>query len=266
MHNKRQRAVNRIVLLGASNLTLSLRIIVHLLQQSVGSPSEVLVAAGHGRSYGHNSRMLLRELPGIVHSGLWQQLHSDQLYSGNSLPVYALLTDIGNDIPYGCLPEQIVEWIAWCVEQLQQINAHIVVTNLPIASIELLSEVRFSVLRRLIFPSCRLARHDVIERAHAVYQHLCELAVQRQVTLLKPDDRHIGIDGIHVSLWKRRDYYQQLFKDLKGLWELDSEYTRIPSLSWRRHPQFAERRVFGRIRQADQPSGLLSDCSSVSLY
>ena len=35
---------NRIFLLGASNLTMSHRLIVQLLQQRCGSPSEVLVA------------------------------------------------------------------------------------------------------------------------------------------------------------------------------------------------------------------------------
>ena len=69
---------NRIVLLGASNLTLSLRLAIQQIQHCCGRPSEVLAAVGHGRSYGQSSQVLIRELPGIIESGLWSQLHSCQ--------------------------------------------------------------------------------------------------------------------------------------------------------------------------------------------
>jgi len=247
--------------LGASNLTLSLRIIIQLLQQIVGGPSDILVAAGHGRSYGQNSQVLMRELPGIVQCGLWQQLQSDR-----TLPVYALLTDIGNDIPYGCMPEQIIEWVLWCVQQLQQQDARIMVTNLPITSIQALPEIRFNMLRSLLFPSCKLSCNEVVERACAVHRHLNDLAVQHQVVLQEPDTGLMGVDGIHVSLWKRRDFYQSLFDNLANIWKLDTSDVNSPVLSWRQHPQFAMRRICGRTFCTTQPSGYLSDRSIVSLY
>ena len=54
---------NCIILLGASNLTLSLRLVTHLMQQQFGGPSEILVAVGHGRAYGSANQVLLRGLP-----------------------------------------------------------------------------------------------------------------------------------------------------------------------------------------------------------
>ncbi len=89
----------RIILLGASNLTLSLRLVTHLMQQRFSGPSEILAAVGHGRAYGSANQVLSRGLPGIVNSGLWPQLNSIGV-----LPTYALLTDIGNDILFGSAP------------------------------------------------------------------------------------------------------------------------------------------------------------------
>jgi len=70
---------NRFVLLGASNLTVSLRLVIQLLQRRIGGPSDVLVAAGHGRSYGEFSQVMFRELPGITSSGLWKRLELDNV-------------------------------------------------------------------------------------------------------------------------------------------------------------------------------------------
>ena len=137
---------NRIVLLGASNLTLSLRLIIQLMQHHFGGPSEVLVAAGHGRSYGQFSQVLVRGLPGITGCGLWRQFES-----ADTQPTYALLTDIGNDIPYEYTPEQILAWVGRCVEQLQKNSAHIVMTNIPIESIERLPELRYKFLRNILY-------------------------------------------------------------------------------------------------------------------
>ena len=39
-----------------------------------GRPLEVFVALGHGRSYGRSTRMLGRQLPGILECGLWPEL------------------------------------------------------------------------------------------------------------------------------------------------------------------------------------------------
>ncbi|MDR4513461.1 hypothetical protein [Nitrosomonas sp.] len=264
--------VNRLVLLGASNLTFSLRMIIQLLQQQYGAPSEVLVAAGHGRSYGQNSLVLVRELPGIVQCGLWRQL-----YASRSVPTYAFLTDIGNDIPYGYLPSQILRWVSWCIQQLQQSGAHIVMTNLPIDSIKAISERRFKVLRSVLFPTCRLSRDEIFERAYTVHQGLNELAARHLVVLYEPEPKWMGFDGIHVSLWKRQAFYRQLFCYCANSEELGSSHVRAASVidrcvdnqsyfSWRQRPRFAVRRLFGKIHYAAQPSGCLADSTTVALY
>ena len=269
------RPENRLVLLGASNLTISLRLIIELMQQYCGSPSEVLVAAGHGRSYGQGSRVLMRELPGIIQSGMWRQLHSAG--TGAEPVTYAFLTDIGNDIPYQAAPEEILSWVSWCVEQLQRQGARIVMTNLPVASIEALSERRFNLLRGIMFSSCRLSRIEVIERARRVHQGLIQMAERRQLVLREVEADWMSFDGIHIAYWKRRAFYRQILQAFEQVTRCDdqpqgrmkSSTVTTPAgtlLSWRQRPNFAVRRIFGKIKRAPQPSGFLNDQTTVALY
>lgn len=242
------------------------------MQQHCGGPSEVLVAAGHGRSYGQSSQVLVRELPGIVRSGLWRQLQT-----GEPKPVIAFLTDVGNDIPYGYTPDQILRWVSWCIQQLQHFDARIVMTNLPMTSIESLSEMRFKLLRNLIFPSCLFSRDEVIARAQAVHQGLNEFAVRHQLILYEPEPRWMGVDGIHIAFWKRYDFYRQLFgyfansgvfdkNQFKQASTPDSSDAQSIFLPWQQRPQFAVRRVFGKIKYVSQPSGYMDNNTTVSLY
>ena len=86
----------RVVLLGASNLTRGLSTAVEASRLRWGRPLEMLIAAGHGRSYGLTSRVLARTLPSILACGLW-----DELAQRATMPTAALITDIGSDLLYG---------------------------------------------------------------------------------------------------------------------------------------------------------------------
>lgn len=254
---------NRIVLLGASNLTLSLPLAIQQIQHCCGGPSEVLAAVGHGRSYGQSSQVLIRELPGIIESGLWSQLDS-----WCARPTYALLTDIGNDILYGYQPAQILQWITWCIDQLQRQSASIVVTNLPITSIESLSEWRYQFFRNVFYPFCQLSRREVIECAHAVHQGLIELAARKHYVLCEQDPAWMSPDGIHYAFGSRKRLYQHICKHFNEVHELASRAERKQTYfsSWQQRPQFAYKKMWGKERLCPQPSGLLADNTVVSLY
>lgn len=107
--------VNQIVLVGASNLTRALATAVEAPEHICGRPNRLLIAAGHGRSYGLYSRVLFRSLPGITQCGLW-----DKLRTGPTLPTFALLTDLGNDIAYGVSTGELIGWVRWCVERFTE--------------------------------------------------------------------------------------------------------------------------------------------------
>lgn len=259
------KPANRIILLGASNLTLSLRLVIHLIQQRFSGPSEILAAVGHGRAYGSANQVLLRGLPGIVASRLWPQLNSIGV-----LPTYALLTDIGNDILYGSAPEQILRQVGWCIEQLQMQSAQIVVTNLPMASIEDLSERRYTFYRNIFYPFCRLPRSETVSRVRAVYQGLIDMASRRNFTLYEQEPVWFGPDGIHVHYWKRRAFYRDVLEHFAVPGSNDKtdsgESRKELFLTWQQRPKFAYKTVLGREIQCQQPSGRLADGSSVYKY
>lgn len=256
-------SVNRVILIGASNLTLSLRMIIQHIQKNIGSPSEILVAAGHGRSYGLSSQVVIRELPGIVQCGLWNQLSARAI-----VPSYALLTDIGNDIPYGVCPEQILQWVSWCIDELAKASAQIVIVNLPIQSIEALSNKRFQFFRRLFFPSCTLSKIEVVSRARVVHQGITALAQQKQLVVCEQANQWMGADGFHVAFMRREQVFEQLCSHFVVAAEnlLSATYHPEPRLSWRQRPCFAFQRVWGKEKCCQQPSGLLSNQTAVSLY
>ena len=267
-----QAPVNRIVLLGASNLTLSMRTVIQSLQHYCGGPSEILMAAGHGRSYGQHSRVLGRELPGIVQSGLWRQLETCE-----PLPVYALITDVGNDILYGFSPEQILHWISWCIDRLRAKNARIVMTNLPITAIHALPKWRFYLLRNIMFSSCKLSHNEVLQRVNIVHQGLNALAASCQAELFEPEREWMSFDSIHYVFWKRQRFYQQFFSQCaqSGGFGLDTRQSTLhndaPSsdfstASWQQRPQFSVYRLFGKTHRIVQPSGYFTDKTTVALY
>lgn len=256
---------NRFVLLGASNLTMHLYTAIKYLQQRIGGPSDVLVAAGHGRSYGGFSQFMFRELPGILSSGLWERLESD-----NVLPTYAMLTDIGNDIPYGYSPEQILMWVNECVRRLQRQAVCIVITNIPIASIEAMPEWRYNMLRSIIFPNCQLIKDEVVERASVVHRGLLELASKHKIEIIEPSSEWFGMDAIHVRYWKRGVCYQRVTegfsKSIGSAQHIITEGNSLKLLKWKQRPRFAYKKMLGLERYNPQPSGLLTNGTAVSLY
>lgn len=253
-------SANRIILLGASNLTLSLRLVIHLMQQRLGGPSEILIAAGHGRAYGVFTQMLLRGLPAIANCGLWTQLAATE-----SRPTYALLTDIGNDILFELPPERILRAVEWCITQLQRQSAHIVVTNLPIVSIESLSERRYTFFRTIFYPSSRLSRNDTVRCARAVHTGLVEMASRLHFKLYEPELVRFGWDGIHVDYWQRKAFYQDVLQQFPNPSDRSASVGGAQEfpLTWQRRPEFAYKTVLGREVYCQQPSGQLADGSSV---
>jgi len=297
----RKTPKNRIILLGASNLTLSLRLVIHLMQQRFDGPSEILAAVGHGRAYGVSSQMLSRGLPAIAASGLWPQLEAT-----NPRPTYALLTDIGNDILYESALEQILQQVEWCVEQLQKQSAQIVVTNLPMDSIEDLSERRYIFFRNIFYPFCRLPQVETVRRARAVHRGLIDMASRLHFKLYEQESSWFGPDAIHVSYWKRRTFYRDVLEQF--LFPSDGQRgventpdKSIPSLvrqarhegnpgsavcpelveglsqdhhlgkkewllTWQRRPKFAYKTLMGREIRCQQPSGRLADGTTIFKY
>lgn len=191
--------ISRIVVLGASNLTRGFHAVVSEARAAWGSDVEVLAAHGLGRSYGASSRVLVRTLPSILQSGVWQAL--------DSLPgasTRACVTDVGNDVLYGFPAEQILAWVEEAVVRLQRVTTDITVIDLPLASVRRLPRRWFLLFRTVFYPSCRLTLAQALDGAEAVSAGLAKLAASRNLTFVRPAPSWYGLDPIHIrrALWR----------------------------------------------------------------
>jgi len=224
-------APGRIVALGASNLTRGFHAVVAASRHRWGHHVEVFAALGHGRSYGAASRFLVRTLPGILQSGLWQELDRRP-----GVTTRALLTDVGNDILYGESPAQILAWVDECVVRLQRHTTDIVLTDLPLFNIRRLSRAKFLLFRSLFVPACRLSLAEVASVAERVAEGLEAIAKRRMIRLCPLRPEWYGLDPIHIrrAMWGTA-WQQILFSGTKEtdaprapLWEGVRLYFQAP--------------------------------------
>jgi hypothetical protein len=256
------RSARRVVLLGASNLSQGIATVVQTAQNVQQQPVEVLAAAGFGRSYGMDSCVLGRTLPGIIHCGLWERLGQAQA------PTAALITDIGNDILYGVEVPQIVEWVDTVVGRLQMTQAKICLTLLPPVEPAGLSPRRFFFFRTIFFPGCRLTRDEVLSRATLLHQRLQQLCADRGVRFKEQNRAWYGLDPIHIRHRDRRHAWREILLQ----WS-DESTKEVPlarrSLSRWVHLQTRRphrRTLFGWQQRAAQPSVTWRDGTTVSFY
>lgn len=255
----------RVILLGASNLARSGGRVIHVLRTCCGGPVEIFAAHGHGRSYGIRSRVLVRELPGILQSGLWRALDERP-----PAPTAALVTDIGNDLLYEIPVPTIVDWIDECLRRLERLQARTVMTLLPLMNLESLSPGWFQFFRTLFHPHCRLPFEEVIARAHELNARLIRLAEARGVCTFEPRAEWYGIDPIHLRYRSQVAAWRLIF----STWELPSGAEATGSLhrpgsltAVRIRVAAPEKRwILGRERSCPQPALTLPDGTTVSLY
>jgi hypothetical protein len=191
--------VERVVALGASNLTRGFHTVVSTSRAVWGPQVQVLAALGHGRSYGTRSLFLFRSLPGILESGIWSELESLP-----EVPTRALVTDVGNDILYSFPTAQILAWIEEVIVRLQRFTKDIILTDLPLASIRRLSPVKFLAFRLILVPSCHLSLDQVLKTSEKVNAGLAALATAHGIRYFCLNPTWYGFDPIHIrpSLWR----------------------------------------------------------------
>jgi hypothetical protein len=199
------KARARVVALGASNLTRGLPALVAAARHRWGPDVEVVAAAGLGRSYGMESTVLVRTLPGILDCGLWADLAGRP-----PLPTRALVTDVGNDIVYGAPPERILDWIAEAVARLRRHTSDVVIAGLPLDSLRRLSRAKFLAFRTLLYRRCRLDAAQVLDAAESVSAGLEALAGAQGARFVAPDREWYGFDPVHVRPARWRSAWQTL--------------------------------------------------------
>ncbi len=254
---------SRVVLLGASNLTRGISTVVRVAQNNLPGPLEFLIACGHGRSYGQDSTVLARTLPGIRPSGLWSALES-----APSRPTWALITDVGNDLLYGVPPEQVADWVDQCLARLRAVDARIVITGPPMESLARLSRWRFTLLSRACFPFHNVRFETLRESVAKLDAALRQLAAKHQATWVAPQVEWYGIDPIHIRMRVWNAAWEKVFFSWRETDLPPNQATSGALAQWlflkRLRPEY--RRIAGFARRTTQPSGIMSNGSRVSMY
>jgi hypothetical protein len=199
------RATRRVVALGASNLTRGFQTVVATARAEWGPDVEVIAALGHGRSFGSESRVIARTIPGILESGLW-----DQLESLPPAPTRAIVSDVGNDILYGFTHTQILTWVHEVVHRLARFSDDIVLAGLPRVGAGDISHAKFLFFRSILFPRCRLSFAEVAETAQRVNDGVAALAAARGLRFVPLKEEWYSVDPIHIRPSKWREAWQEI--------------------------------------------------------
>jgi hypothetical protein len=253
-----------VVAIGASNLSRGLPRLVGTARARAGS-SDLIVAAGHGRSYGANSRVAWRRLPSILRSGLWQAL--DRLEPvATGRPTCAVVTDIGNDLLYGFSVEQTAGWVRECMTRLAARGARIALTALPLASVARAGPLRYRLLRTVYVPGCRLSLAELRAAAERLDEAVRHVAREHGAAVVEQPGDWYGFDSIHV----RRRRLDSLWSAAADAWGLPAPASppRVALAEWARIGRRAAevRSLAGVMRFTPQPVIRWPDGGSLSLY
>lgn len=249
----------RAVVLGASNVMWGLSPLVTAARCAWGTPLDLMIAAGHGRSYGVRIRVLGRALPGILDCGVW-----DALRSSPAAPTAALITDIGNDLLFGVSSTTIVRWIERSIERLSEHSETITVAGLPVTSVTGLSRSKFHLARRLLFPRSQLTYETAMRECVELNDRVADLAEKKSLSFVIPKKDWYGIDPIHVRRSLRRSAWDYIFSEWTGANVGVAMSARERLRLWQARP--LERTLFGVEQRRDQPAVHLRDSSTVSFF
>jgi hypothetical protein len=196
--------VRTIVIIGASNVTFSLPVIWSTLRRSLTEPFRLIVAAGHGRSFGMPSTVLGRTLPSVLECGLWETLANLEPSS-----THALVTDVGNDLLYGADSTQTINWVTETIDRLKACSSNVVVSGLPIDALQGLSPRRFEFFRRLMFPQSTLTFETALAESEILHRQMLDAGDGRTVSSITPHGKWYGLDPIHIRRRCRREAWKK---------------------------------------------------------
>ncbi len=255
------RQSERIVVLGASNVIIGLRPIVEAVMDVRPQTSEFFVAAGHGRSYGMRSRVIGRVLPGITQCGLWDALESSE----SGINTRLLVTDVGNDLIYGVGEDQILKWVRECLQRSPILPGGLIITGLPMSSVQSLGRFRFLFARSVLFPTSKLLYEGLVERCCRLNEGLLDLASDFEGEFVTPQADWYGFDPIHIRRSQRADAWRTVTDSWR---DADTSKHRLALSKLNRvyRVRHEERTMFGVVQRRAQPSHVLSNGTTIGLY
>jgi len=254
--------IERVVVLGASNVRRGLAAVAATAQALSPKPVDLLLAMGHGRSYGKWSSVPGRALPGILQCQLWSDLAA-----APNKPTAAVITDIGNDLLYGVEPVRLCDWVAACVNRLLDAGAKIALTELPMASLARLGTIRYALFRSFFFPRCRLSLTEITQRANEVTSRLHQMASKRGTKVIALPKEWYGFDPIHIKREQNLACWENFFRTATN----QTTTPTVERLALRARLALAcaapaQRKLLGKFQQRKQPCLTLPCGAKASIY
>jgi hypothetical protein len=253
---------NRLVLLGASNLTRAFSMVVRFARKRIQGPLFIHAAMGLGRSYGQESRFLEKKSLGIFLCGIWDALEQEK-----KIPTTAIVTDIGNDLAYEVPVKTVVEWVEACLDRLELVGANIVLSDLPMSTLREVGAVRYRIFRTVLFPYCRLSWKEMLNRAEQLSERLHEISKTRNMPIFIGKKEWHGLDPIHPRRSALRQQWQELFAlagvELKEKSNSENHFLLTRYLRNLRPESWSQ---FSITRHSKQPCGRLHDGTTIELY
>lgn len=259
------------MLLGASNLSRglapALTAALAAADDLSSSPPSVLIAAGNGRAYSCRSSFLLRDLPAIDSCGLWPALAR----LGNDRPIYALITDLGNDLAYGVHDERVLRAVRGVAARLAGPGHRLTIVSPPVRSLERFPIGALDLIRRVLYPSSRIPAARLLTRIRRLDAGLRSLCGPEASGLrfVEQPAAWFGLDPIH----HRRRRQGEAWRTFVAAWGASperiaaAERARARRLGWRllldARPQTM--RLAGREIRSAQPR-LRLEGARVSFY
>lgn len=181
-----------------------------------------------------------------------------------------LITDVGNDLLYGAEPSQIENWVATCLARLGEINAQLILTELPLANLQHLSPRKFTFFSKLFFPFCQLSLSDARNKASELNQRLLDLAARFGASTIKPDPTWYGFDPIHIRYAKYPCAWSQILGAVPSAApEVGASPVRSLSALTRMRIAWVaphRRQLLHWVQSTMQPSMILADGSRIAVY
>jgi hypothetical protein len=253
---------SRVVLLGASNLSLMFPTVVETVRAMTSAPLEMHIAKGFGRSYGREAKFFGKKFLGILQCGLW-----DAMDRAPRVPTFAIVADVGNDLAYETSARTIARWVNETLDRLASHDARVVLNNIPIASLRTVGAVRYRAFRELFFPKCKLPRREMLRRAEELTEVLAKMAEERKTPVFSGENAWYGLDPIHPRRRSAGEIWSRMLGELFTPGQIAPLARPTPStaLALRRlNPQSWAH--FGLARHAAQPAARLGDGTTIALY
>lgn len=257
-----REARERVVLLGASNLSIMFPHVIKTLRATFSRPLELLVAKGSGRSYGQESKIFGKKFLGVLQCGLWGELDC-----ARAPKTRAIVADVGNDLAYQAPVEGIVAWVEEVLDRLADHDAEVVLNNVPLEALRRVGEVQYRLLKSILFPSCSLSRDEMLGRAAGLSEALYMVAERRKLPIFSGKSEWYGFDPIHPRLARNDQIWRQMISALSPLRDAP-QFTRATAREalglHRLKPQAWVQ--FGLHRRASQPVAHYDDGTTIALY